>query len=113
MIGFSMGGYWALLLEDHVKAIVTFYGLGDPNSVTAQAAFMGHFAEHDEFESVDAVHQMEDHIRSLGKEVSFTIYPGTRHWFFEENRPEYDANAAKQAWDATVQFLHQHLSNNE
>ncbi len=81
--------------------------------MTAQAAFMGHFAENDEFESVDAVHQMEDHIRSLGRDVSFTIYPGTQHWFFEENRPEYNVNAATQAWNATVSFLRKHLANKE
>ncbi len=28
VIGFSMGGNWALLLEDSIAAIVTFYGLG-------------------------------------------------------------------------------------
>ena len=113
VIGFSMGSSFALSLEDSIAAIVTFYGLYYPERVTTQAPIQGHFAENDEYEPIDGVRQFEQQLRSLGKEVSFTIYPGTRHWFFEENRPEYDANAAKQAWDATVQFLHQHLSNNE
>lgn len=111
VIGFSLGSSFALSLEDSIAAIVTFYGISYPERVTAQAPIQGHFAENDEYEPVDGVRQFEQHLRSLGKDISFTIYPGTRHWFFEENRPEYDANAAKQAWDATVQFLRKHLAN--
>ncbi len=109
VIGFSLGSSFALALEDSIAAIVTFYGITYPERVTTQAPILGHFAEHDEYEPVDAVQQSEQYLRSLGKDVSFTIYPGTRHWFFEENRPEYDAGAAQQAWEATVEFLHEHL----
>ena len=113
VISFSLGSSFALSLEDSIAAIVTFYGLTYPDRVTTQAAIQGHFAENDEYEPVDSVRQFEQHLRSLGKDISFTIYPGTQHWFFEENRPEYDVNAARQAWDATVSFLRKHLAQEE
>jgi dienelactone hydrolase len=27
------------------------------------------------------------------------------HWFFEEDRPEFDPAAAEQAWTRTLEFL--------
>ena len=108
-VGFSLGGFWALGLKDQMAAIVTFYGTTPPEKVRAQADFLGHFAEHDEFEPIEQVRQFEEDMRSSGRQVSFFLYPGTRHWFFEENRPEYNAEAARVAWERTIQFLHQRL----
>jgi carboxymethylenebutenolidase len=108
-VGFSLGGFWALGLKDPVAAIVTFYGTTAPEKVLAQTDFLGHFAEHDDFEPIEQVRQFEEDIRSSGRPVTFYTYPGTRHWFFEENRPEYDADAARLAWERTIEFLHQRL----
>ncbi len=108
-VGFSLGGFWALGLEDQVAAIVTFYGTTPPEKVRAQADILGHFAENDDFEPVEQVRQFEEDIHSSGRQASFFLYPGTRHWFFEENRPEYDAEAARVAWERTIEFLHQRL----
>ncbi len=108
-VGFSLGGYWALGLKDQMAALVTFYGTTAPENVLAQADFLGHFAEHDDFEPIEQVRQREEAIRSSGRHASFFLYPGTRHWFFEENRPEYDAEAARIAWERTIEFLHQRL----
>jgi carboxymethylenebutenolidase len=110
-VGFSLGGYWALLLKEPVTAMVTFYGLPAPESVTANAAFLGHFAEHDEFESVESVHQLETYLHGSGREASFYIYPGTQHWFFEQDRPDfYHPEAAQLAWERTISFLRRHLN---
>ena len=108
-VGFSLGGFWALGLSDHIAAIVTFYGTTPPERVKAEADVLGHFAEHDDEEPVEQVRQFEEALRSSGRQVSFFTYPGTRHWFFEENRPEYDAEAARVAWERTIEFLHQRL----
>ncbi len=109
-VGFSMGGYWALLLKEPVAAIVTFYGLPAPESVTANAAFLGHFAEHDEFESLTSVRQLEAYLQSSGREARFYIYPGTQHWFFEQDRPDfYHPEAAQLAWERTISFLRRSL----
>jgi carboxymethylenebutenolidase len=108
-VGFSLGGNLALGLKDHMAAIVTFYGTTSPENVLAQADFLGHFAENDDFEPSEQVRQFEEDIRSSGRQASFFLYPGTRHWFFEENRPEYDAQAARLAWERSIEFLHEQL----
>ncbi|MGH2480970.1 MAG: dienelactone hydrolase family protein, partial [Ktedonobacteraceae bacterium] len=115
IVGFSLGGAYALdasvNLAGEIAAVVTFYasytGL-DYNS--AQAAFLCHFAESDPFESAESVAEMEQEIQAAGRPATFYTYPGTRHWFFEGNRPEYDAEAARLAWERTIAFLHQRLA---
>jgi len=49
-------------------------------------------------------------MRGAGREVTFHFYPGTKHWFFEENRPmEYKRDAADLAWKRTLEFLNSKL----
>ena len=114
VIGFSLGAYWALHLSqvrpDDVAAVVVFYGTDDGDYHTARAAYLGHFAEHDDFEPLDAVRALEARIRPAGHEATFHVYPGTGHWFVEANRPEYDAAAAELAGDRTLAFLNDHLA---
>ncbi|MEW6093337.1 MAG: dienelactone hydrolase family protein [Chloroflexota bacterium] len=43
------------------------------------------------------------------REAAFYIYPGTGHWFCEEDRPEYNPETASLAWQRTIEFLHTHL----
>src|SRR5215203_7520138 len=114
VIGFSLGAYWALHLSqvrpDDVGAVVAIYGTDDGDYRTARAAYLGHFAEHDDFEPLEAVHALEAKIRAAGRDVTFYVYPGTGHWFVEPNRPEYDAAAAELVWDRTLNFLNERLA---
>jgi len=118
VIGFSMGAFWSLQLAQELPrefaAIVLFYGTaGTPEIGYAktEAAFLGHFAENDEFEATADVQELEKLLRTNGKNVTFHTYPGTGHWFFEKDRTDaYDARAAELAWQRTVQFLTTQLS---
>jgi carboxymethylenebutenolidase len=114
VIGFSLGAYWALHLSqvrpDDVSAVVAVYGTDDGDYRTARAAYLGHFAERDDFEPLEAVRALEAKIREAGREVTFYVYPGTGHWFVEPNRPEYDAAAAELVWDRTLNFLNERLA---
>jgi carboxymethylenebutenolidase len=116
-IGFSIGAAFALGMSTNrqdIGAVVAFYGLElGPAYTFARAAYQGHFAELDEWESAEDIVTMEQVLRKAGKEVTFYTYPSTRHWFFEENRPGYyDAGAATLAWQRTIVFLHDHLMYN-
>lgn len=115
VIGFSMGAYWALHLSqarpNDVGAVVVFYGTDDGDYRAARAAYLGHFAEQDDFEPLAAVRALEAKIRDAGREVTFHAYPGTGHWFVEPNRPDaYDAAATDLAWERTLAFLKAQLS---
>lgn len=114
VIGFSMGAYWALYLAqafpDDFGAVVAVYGTNDDDFAASNAAFLGHFAEVDEYEPLEGVQALEARIRDAGKAGTFHIYPGTKHWFFEPSRPEYDAAAAELVWARTLAFLHEQLA---
>lgn len=105
VVGFSLGAWWALSLEEHVGATVIFYGLADPRQFTADAPLLGHFGEQDEWEPLEGVRGFEAAVKESGKSVQFHLYPGARHWFFESDRPEYDAVASETAYQRTVEFL--------
>jgi carboxymethylenebutenolidase len=109
-VGFSMGAAWSLLLStlkpENVGAVVVFYGSYPVDFSKAEASYLGHFAPDDEWEPHADVRAMEEKIRGAGREATFHFYPGTKHWFFEENRPiEYNRNAADLAWKRTLEFL--------
>ncbi len=115
VIGFSMGGAWALWLStarpDDVGAVVVFYatypGL---NFSKTQASFLGHYAAEDKWEPIEGVRELENTLRQADQEVTFHHYQGTKHWFFEENRPdEYNPAAAGLAWSRTLEFLNRTL----
>jgi carboxymethylenebutenolidase len=115
VIGFSLGAYWALNLSqvrpDDVSAAVVVYGTDDGDYGSARAAYLGHFAEHDDYEPLEAVRALEARIRAAGRDVTFHVYPGTGHWFVEPNRPDvYDAAAAELVWERTLAFLKARLA---
>jgi carboxymethylenebutenolidase len=112
-VGFSMGAAWAADLASaapaDIAAVVLFYGVVAEDFTKARAAFQGHFGENDEWEPLDGVRELEADLRAAGRPTTFYLYPGAQHWFFETNRPEYDAEAAELAWQRTVEFLQARL----
>ncbi len=113
VMGFSMGGYWSLMLAmrdaDKVAATVLYYGSGGPDFTEIRSKIMGHFSEDDEWEPMKEVRSMEAGMKAAGVDVTIHFYPGVSHWFAEEDRPEYNPAAAGLAWERTIEFLKKNL----
>jgi carboxymethylenebutenolidase len=109
VIAFSLGVYYALDLaaahSEQVRSVVLFYGTGDGDYSRSRAAYLGHFAENDEFEPQSYVDELEESLKRAGRPVTFYRYGDTGHWFFEPDRPEYNQAAASLAWERTLAFL--------
>ena len=115
VIGFSLGGYYALWLGEKmpasIVAIVTFYGTRGGTFFKSHAPVLGHFAEHDVYEPRRSVQRLEERLKAANRSVELFTYPGTTHWFFENDRPDaFNAQAAQLAWTRTLEFLDQHLT---
>jgi carboxymethylenebutenolidase len=110
VIGFSLGAFYALDLAaadpQHVHSVVLFYGTGGVDFSNSKAAYLGHFAEEDEYEPQSNVDELEEALRRAGRPVTFYRYPGTGHWFCEPDRVQaYHPASASLAWDRTIAFL--------
>lgn len=112
VIGFSMGaslGLWlSARLTKEVGAVVAFYGTTSIDFDQATAKYQGHFAEEDHMVSEEDRVVTESFIRLGGRDSDFHLYPGTRHWFFEEG-DTYDEASAELAWQRMHQFLDSEL----
>ncbi len=120
VVGFCMGGGLALVLAtqrpDVVRAVVPFYGLVpwpgvEPDYARMSAALQGHYAEHDDFAGPQAARDLEAKLADMGKEAEVFLYPGTKHGFFNDSRPDQHApEASRRAWERTVGFLRSRLA---
>jgi carboxymethylenebutenolidase len=108
-MGASMGLWLSARVPDDVAATVVFYGGQDIDFAGSQSAYLGHYADVDPYVDDDGLALLEAELHLLGLDTTFHRYPGTGHWFFEDDRPEYDEAAATLAWDHTIAFLRQHL----
>lgn len=104
-----MGAAWSLALAserpDDFGKVVLFYGAGEGDFTKIKADILGHFSDADEWEDISYVRAMESDLRTAGVNTTFHMYPQLPHWFFEDDRPEFNPEAAQVAWDRTLEFL--------
>lgn len=117
VVGFCMGGALALYTatkNSNIGASVVFYGghpKVKPDLPNLHAPVLGLYGEKDGSVTPAVVHDLERQVKDLGKQIEVKIYPGAKHAFFNDTRPEvYDADASADAWQRTIAFLRRHLS---
>jgi len=115
-VGYCMGGGLAITLaanHDKVRAVVCFYGIPGEETDLAKipGSVLGHFGDHDDFASPEAVHNLEQGLKAAGVPHTFYTYPGG-HAFTNEDRPEvYNADADELSWQRSLEFLNQQLNS--
>lgn len=113
VLAWSMGVWFSWQLAqahpDRIRGLVSYYGLGETEAGKALPPILGHFAEDDAFEALADVRSTEQKLVGSGGVAQFHVYPGTKHWFDEPSRPEYDKAASEQAWKRTLAFLDKQL----
>lgn len=114
LVGFSLGAWLGLWLVEEkpkdIAATVLFYAARGGEYTKTKSAFLGHYAETDEFVSDSGRKKLARTLKAAGRQAEFHVYPDTRHWFFESDRPEYNEEAADLAWERTLAFLRSHLA---
>ena len=113
VLAWSMGVWFSWQLAqahpDRIRGLVSYYGYGEFEPGATLPPILGHFAENDEFDSVEDVRGVEQKLIEAKHVAEFHVYPGTKHWFDEPSRPEYDKAASDLAWRRTKDFLDTHL----
>ncbi len=122
-MGFCMGGRFSLLFAGHrkdLKAAVVFYGR-TINKITPlqpqspidlapemTAPLLGNYGAADAGIPVDDVRKLEEALKKNNKTFDIKIYPEAKHAFHREG-PNYHAEAAKDAWKRSVNWLAKYL----
>ena len=120
--GFCMGGALTILAACNVPeldASIVWYGNPPLEYVNAEAIskpMLAHWALHDEFFAAAGVDLLEEKLKHAGVNYEFHRYD-TKHAFANPKSDsrgmpplKYDADAAKLAWDRTLDFLKKHLT---
>jgi carboxymethylenebutenolidase len=125
VVGFSLGGYFALIMATHsdVKGVVSYYGAyhGAPVSgvptryswpeIVAQVRTPALILHGDSDSTIPLVRA--EGVRRLmeerGKPVEMVVYPGVEHAFDQVGTPTFNASATADAASKTQVFLRAHL----
>jgi len=116
VIGWCLGGQWslrtALLLPDDIDASVIYYGslVTDKEQLkTLNMPILGLFAGNDPIVPRESVEAFRSGLTELGKPANIYVYEDAKHAFANPSGMSYDAEAAEDAWQKTLDFLAKNL----
>jgi carboxymethylenebutenolidase len=116
-LGWCFGGGWslnaAMLFPEELDAAVIYYGqvTDDEDRLRPiSAPILGLFGAEDKGIPVDSVRGFEEALERLRKNYTIHVYEGADHAFANPTGNAYNAEAAEDAWEKTLEFLDLHLS---
>lgn len=113
-VGWCFGGSWSLQasieLEDQGIGCIIYYGM--PEKETArlehlEADVLGIFASKDDWITGKVVKKFETVMVKLEKNLDIVTFDAS-HAFANPSSPKHNKNAAKEAYDISLAFLHNH-----
>ncbi len=115
VVGFCFGGGMtntlAVRIPDVVTAAVPFYGSqpATDDVPKIKAPLLLHYAELDR--RINAGWPAyEEALKAAGAKYTAHMYEGANHGFHNDTTPRYDEQAAKLAWERTLEFFNANLS---
>lgn len=115
VMGFCMGGalaIWSATLSSNINSVVGFYpGQSWERHKPDWTQFKGkraliHCSEADGTSQAPSIQEAFTKIVDANGTAELFDYPGTKHAFFNDDRPEvYDEQASRLSWDRTLKFL--------
>jgi carboxymethylenebutenolidase len=111
-IGFCMGGSFAIAwacTDPRLHVIAPFYGMNPrPLDAVARACpVVGSYPEQDFTKGMGEKLDAELDKHNIAHDIR--IYPGAKHSFFNDQRGNYNAEAAVDSWTRTLAFFNQHI----
>jgi carboxymethylenebutenolidase len=115
VIGFCMGGGYALAFavsSKQLQAVSAFYGMNPrPLDSVAQACpVMASYGSKDQFFAKQGL-KLEKKLKEFGIPHDVKVYEDANHAFFNDTWSNYNPEAAKDAWQRTLAFFSEHISN--
>ena len=118
-VGFCMGGGLSLLLACHnreLAAPVIFYGR-NPSPIelvkNLQCPILCNYAGADMAITESDISLLKQTLTKYGKKFDIKVYPDAPHAFFNDTSPSYRPQAAKDAWERTLNFFNKQLKASE
>ena len=115
-VGFCMGGSMTLALAaatPDVAAAAPFYaGMQPPAEELAriEAEMFCAFGADDQGIPPERVQAFEGALRSTGRNAIVKVYDGAPHSFFNDTKPSYRPEAARDAWERTLALFRRALT---
>jgi carboxymethylenebutenolidase len=113
-VGFCFGGgmvnQLAVRLGPDLNAGVAFYGrqAGVADVPKISAPLLLHYAGNDQRIN-EGIAAYEAALKANKKTYAAHMYEGKQHGFHNDTTPRYDEQAAKLAWERTLEFFNKHL----